>query len=62
LASHAHYVEWSSSDYGSGTSTSVTSGSSEYETDTSVKTTEAGNDEAHENRPPFFALAYIMKV
>jgi microcystin-dependent protein len=32
------------------------------ETDGVIESSSAGGDEAHENRPPYYALAYIQKV
>jgi len=33
-----------------------------YDTGGTMSTDSAGGDEAHENRPPFYALAYIMRT
>jgi len=62
IASHAHTVEWSESDYGTGSTTSIGSATSEYDPDTAMETTSSGGDQPHENRPPYYALAFIMKV
>jgi len=36
--------------------------SANFATTSSATTDSAGGDSAHENKPPYYALAYIMKV
>jgi microcystin-dependent protein len=51
----------SSGCYMSDTPTSVTTNSAGSHTH-SLSINDTGNDEAHENRPPYYVLAYIMKL
>lgn len=64
MPSHTHGLE---SQVGAYASSYAASGGSSDKSGTnddasSVNTTSAGGDSAHENRPPFYALAFIMKV
>lgn len=56
MPSHNHTFSGGSPGYGN------TNWAGEGATGSSTTTSSAGGDEAHENRPPYYALAYIMKV
>jgi len=57
LASHSHDAPV---DVSSGSASDNFGGG--YRADTTITTESAGGDQPHENRPPYHALAYIMKV
>lgn len=61
MPSHAHNVE---DQYAGGSDNNPDIGQGTYGSyiTRTVTSSSAGGDEAHENRPPYFALAYIMKV
>lgn len=64
IPSHLHSAEYSTGSTLSGdssTKTFVTS-ISQNSGSRSFSTTTAGSGESHENRPPYYALAYIMKI
>lgn len=50
------------SNFGIRSTTSSTSSAGSHTHSTSGNTNTAGGDNAHENRPPYYALAYIMKL
>jgi microcystin-dependent protein len=55
--SHGMITLWSQPDWGRGDGAwPVWTG------DRNVQTAEAGGDQPHENRPPYYALCYIMRV
>lgn len=72
LPSHNHNLRYYSSSGGQGHSAMRVGNStstSDYITPNAVKTTSTddvivntGGGQAHENRPPYYALAYIMKL
>lgn len=57
LASHTHGVKGSTS-----TSSNNTPSHGSSSSTAASNTTSAGGDSAHENKPPYYALAYIMKA
>lgn len=64
IPSHSHSYEVSSNKKSlHGSESSDSSGNDRWWKGTSSGTTDsAGNSEAHENRPPYYALTYIMRV
>ena len=62
LASHNHSMSWETTNQPSN-GTNYASGTNSAATGTFTKTTTSkGGDDYHENRPPYYALAFIMKV
>jgi len=69
---HTHDVAWSAAEGGSGSGSRVENYPSTYARSTSSAgdhshtfsgtTSSTGSGTAHENRPPYYALAYIMKT
>lgn len=69
---HSHQVAWSVAEGGSGAGSRVENYPSTYSRSTSSAgdhshtfsgtTSSTGSGSAHENRPPYYALAYIMKT
>ena len=62
--SHSHSISGSTSSSGSHSHSisGSTSSSGSHNHSISGSTANTGGDEAHENRPPYFALAFIMKL
>ena len=61
MPSHTHDVEFVDEKWGDNANSRPfpnPAGTSGY----TAQTTSAGNDQAHENRPPYYVLAYVIKV
>lgn len=58
LASHSHQADFDETDGGSGNVSLMNAAGDEG----TASVDSAGGDEPHENRPPYYALAYIMKL
>jgi microcystin-dependent protein len=59
LASHTHGVPDANQNFGFGGNSFDTGGNAAFQ---NIATTATGGDNYHENRPPYYALAFIMRV